>query len=53
MARVSMSNRGIAFAAWVDASTGLVEASRTIVEAQNLMNVLGKKRLIYQKGLYP
>ncbi len=50
---VSMSNRGIAFAAWVDASTGFVEASRTIVETQNLINVLGKKRLIYQKGLYP
>lgn len=50
---VSMSNRGVAFAAWLDASTGLVEASRTIVEAQNLINVLGKKRLIYQKGLYP
>ena len=50
---VCMSNSGIAFAAWTDSNTGLVEASRTIIQAGQLAGVLAKKRLIYQRGLYP
>ncbi|QVL54796.1 MAG: hypothetical protein KFB95_05625 [Simkaniaceae bacterium] len=51
---VAMSDAGIAFAIWKDTTgNGFIEGSRTIVNASQLIKVLGKKRLIYQKGLYP
>ena len=50
---VSVSNAGIAYATWINSGTGFVDASRTQDLAETLIRVLGKKRLIYQKGLYP
>lgn len=51
---VAMSDAGIAFAIWKDTTgNGFIEGSRTIINASQLIKVLGKKRLIYQKGLYP
>ena len=51
---VAMSDAGIAFAIWKDTTgNGFVEGSRTIINSSQLVKVLGKKRLIYQKGLYP
>ena len=51
---VAMSDNGTAYALWKDTvTTGFMEASRTYNPADNLLKVLGKKRLMYQKGLLP
>lgn len=49
---VCMSNSGIAYAGWFNQSTsdGFIEATRTI-QALNLLEALGNKRLIFQRGL--
>lgn len=51
---VNISNGGIAFASWLESvAPNRVEASRTLIDASNLIQALGNKRLVYQKGLYP
>ncbi|MCB1084961.1 MAG: hypothetical protein KDK60_02550 [Chlamydiia bacterium] len=50
---VCVSNGGITYATWINSGTGFVDASRTIDVSGNILRLLGKKRLIYQKGLYP
>ena len=47
-----MSNSGTAYAGWLNISTsdGTIEATRTI-QSLNLLEALGNKRLIFQRGL--
>lgn len=51
---IAINNNGNAFATWVGTDAPkLVKVSFSIDPYENMARALGKKRLIYQKGMYP